>query len=66
LKVVCFSEIQWRYVRTRKQQILSRFPEDWDILFLSSVVAGKKNNAAAATKPGQMTIALASFPATPY
>ncbi len=44
LKVVCFSEIQWRYVRTRKQQIISRFPDDWDILFLSSVVAGKKNN----------------------
>ncbi|MBN2070280.1 MAG: glycosyltransferase [Candidatus Krumholzibacteriota bacterium] len=44
MKIVCFSEIQWRYVRTRKQQILSRFPGDWDILFLSSVVAGKKNN----------------------
>ena len=44
MKVVCFSEIQWRYVRTRKQQILSRFPDDWEILFLSSVVAGKKNN----------------------
>jgi glycosyltransferase involved in cell wall biosynthesis len=44
MKVVCFSEIQWRYVRTRKQQVLSRFPADWDILFLSSVVKGKPNN----------------------
>lgn len=44
MKVVCFSEIQWRYVRTRKQQILSRFPAEWEILFLSSVVAGKRNN----------------------
>jgi glycosyltransferase involved in cell wall biosynthesis len=44
LKIICFSEIQYRYVKTRKQQILSRFPEDWEILFLSSVVAGKKNN----------------------
>ncbi len=44
MKIVCFSEIQWRYVRTRKQQILSRFPDDWEILFLSTVVAGKKNN----------------------
>lgn len=44
MKIVCFSEIQWQYVRTRKQQILSRFPDDWDILFLSTVVAGKKNN----------------------
>ncbi len=44
MKVVCFSEIQWRYVRTRKQQVLSRFPADWEILFLSSVVKGKPNN----------------------
>ena len=44
MKVVCFSEIQWRYVRTRKQQVLSRFPEDWEILFLSSVAKGKPNN----------------------
>ena len=44
MKVICFSEIQWRYVRTRKQQVLSRFPADWEILFLSSVVRGKPNN----------------------
>jgi glycosyltransferase involved in cell wall biosynthesis len=44
VKIVCFSEIQWRYVRTRKQQILSRLPADWEILFLSSVVRGKPNN----------------------
>ncbi|HSG27247.1 MAG TPA: glycosyltransferase, partial [Candidatus Krumholzibacterium sp.] len=44
MKIVCFSEIQWRYVRTRKQQIIRRFPKDWEILFLSSVVAGKENN----------------------
>ena len=44
MKIVCFSEIQWRYVRTRKQQVLSRFPADWESLFLSSVVKGKPNN----------------------
>jgi len=44
MKIVCFSEIQWRYLRTRKQQVLSRFPADWEILFLSSVVKGKPNN----------------------
>lgn len=44
MKVVCFSEIQWRYVRTRKQQVLSRLSADWEILFLSSVVKGKPNN----------------------
>lgn len=44
MKLVCFSEIQWRYVRTRKQQILTRLPGDWEILFLSSVVRGRRNN----------------------
>ncbi|MCK4235504.1 MAG: glycosyltransferase [Candidatus Krumholzibacteria bacterium] len=44
MKVVCFSEIQWQYLRTRKQQVLTRFPEDWEILFLSSVVGGRRNN----------------------
>lgn len=44
MKIVCFSEIQWRYVRTRKQQILARLPADCEILFLSSVVRGRRNN----------------------
>ncbi len=44
LKIVCFSEIQWKYVRTRKQQIIKRFPAEWRVLFLSSVVRGKRNN----------------------
>lgn len=44
MKIVCFSEIQWRYVRTRKQQILSRFPADCEILFLSTVVRGRRSN----------------------
>lgn len=44
MKIICFSEIQWRYVRTRKQHILERLPADWEILFLSSVVKGKPNN----------------------
>jgi glycosyltransferase involved in cell wall biosynthesis len=44
LKIVCFSEIQWRYVRTRKQQILSRFPDDREILFLSTIKRGRRSN----------------------
>jgi len=44
LRIVCFSEIQWRYVRTRKQQIITRFPDEWRVLFLSSVVKGRRNN----------------------
>ena len=43
MKVVVCSEVQWRYVRTRKQQLLGRFPRDWPILFLQSYVRGRPN-----------------------
>jgi glycosyltransferase involved in cell wall biosynthesis len=44
VRIVCFSEIQWKYVMTRKQQVINRFPAHWRVLFLSSVVKGKRNN----------------------
>lgn len=44
MKVVVLSEVQWRYVRTRKQQILGRFPPDWPILFLQAYVRGRPND----------------------
>ena len=41
MKVVVCSEVQWHYVRTRKQQLLLRFPADWPILFLQAYVRGR-------------------------
>jgi glycosyltransferase involved in cell wall biosynthesis len=32
--VVVFAEVKWRYMRTRKRFLLSRFPADWPILYL--------------------------------
>lgn len=43
MRVVVCSEVQWRYVRTRKQQIVSRFPADWPVLFLQAYVRGRPN-----------------------
>lgn len=34
MKIVWFSEIKWNYLRTRKQQIISRKPDDVQLLFL--------------------------------
>ena len=34
MQVVVFSEVKWRYMRTRKRFLLARFPADWPILFL--------------------------------
>lgn len=39
-KLVWFSEIKWDYLRTRKQQILNRFGDDWDILYVEPFKAG--------------------------
>jgi len=43
MKIVVCAEVSWRYVRTRKQQILSRFPADWPILFLQPWTRGRRN-----------------------
>ena len=43
MKVVVCSEVQWHYVRTRKQQLLRRFPAAWPILFLQAYVRGRPN-----------------------
>lgn len=44
LKIVWFSEIKWNYLKTRKQQIIEHFPENWEVLFIESYVAGKSNH----------------------
>jgi glycosyltransferase involved in cell wall biosynthesis len=34
VRVVVFSEVKWRYMRTRKGFLIAHFPPDWQILFL--------------------------------
>jgi len=43
MKILFLAEIKWRYLRTRKQQILRRFPKDWQILFIEPYAVGKDN-----------------------
>ncbi len=43
MQIIFFSEIKWQYLRTRKQQIVRRFPQDWQILFIEPYTAGKPN-----------------------
>ncbi len=43
MKIVWFSEIKWSYLKTRKQQIISRFPADWDVLFIEPFAKHQKN-----------------------
>jgi glycosyltransferase involved in cell wall biosynthesis len=44
MKIIFFSEIKWQYMRTRKQQLVRRFPADWQILFLEPYAAGRPNS----------------------
>jgi glycosyltransferase involved in cell wall biosynthesis len=40
MTLAVFSEIKWEYLTTRKQQLFSRFPEEWRILFLEPYKSG--------------------------
>lgn len=43
MQAVWFSEIKWDYLKTRKQQIISRKPADLQLLFLEPFVKGRRN-----------------------
>jgi glycosyltransferase involved in cell wall biosynthesis len=43
LQIVWFSEIKWDYLKTRKQQIISRKAADTQLLFLEPYVKGRRN-----------------------
>ena len=44
IRILFLSEIKWGYLRTRKQQILRRFPKEWDILYIEPIVARGRNS----------------------
>jgi len=54
--VVVFSEVKWRYMRTRKRFLLSRFPAEWPILFLEPMNRTDPTHVAPVTD-GRVTIA---------
>src|SRR5690349_6625256 len=43
MDVVWFAEIKWDYLRTRKQQLIRRRPDDISVLFLEPFVRGREN-----------------------
>mgnify|MGYP001284482146 CR=1 FL=1 len=44
MKIIWFSEIKWQYLKTRKQQILSRFPNTDEIYFIEPLSSYLNNN----------------------
>jgi len=43
IDVVWFAEIKWDYLRTRKQQLIRRKPDDIRLLYLEPYVRGRDN-----------------------
>lgn len=43
MQIVWFSEIKWDYLKTRKQQIITRKPENVQLLFLEPYAKGRRN-----------------------
>jgi hypothetical protein len=54
--VVVFAEVKWRYMRTRKRFLLSRFPADWPILYLEPMNRTDPTHFAP-VREGRVTIA---------
>ncbi len=55
MQIVVFSEVKWRYMRTRKRFLLTRFPPDWPILFLEPVNRTDANHFRPA-RDGRVTV----------
>ena len=43
MDVVWFAEIKWDYLKTRKQQLIRRKPNDIKLLYLEPYVKGRTN-----------------------
>jgi glycosyltransferase involved in cell wall biosynthesis len=34
VNIICFSDVSWNFLWQRQQQLISRFPKDWNILYI--------------------------------
>ncbi|NTV24662.1 MAG: glycosyltransferase family 1 protein [Chlorobiaceae bacterium] len=58
--LVWFSEIQWDFLSTRKQRLLQRFPEEWQILFVEPFALGRRQHWLP-VKRGRVTVVTIPF-----
>ncbi|MFH1755494.1 MAG: glycosyltransferase [Candidatus Latescibacterota bacterium] len=60
MDIVWFAEIKWDYLKTRKQQIITRKPDDIRLLFLEPYVKGRDNRFAVRSE-GSISCATVPF-----
>ena len=68
MDVVCFSDINWDFLWQRHQQLLTRFPEDWKILYVQPSFIGVMIQRPTRVFPRQVknNIRVVSLPTVPF
>ncbi|MEJ2722268.1 MAG: hypothetical protein P8181_14205, partial [bacterium] len=66
MKVVWFSEIKWNYLRTRKQQIITRKPAGVRLLFLEPFVRAARNSYRVRTEGDIFCATVPFLKSAPY
>jgi len=63
MRVLYISEVQWLSQLSRKHQFVRRFPDDWDVLFLSPInTSADENSFRERTDGGRPRVRYASLP----
>jgi len=58
--LIWFSEIQWDFLSTRKQRLLTRFPDEWRILFIEPFALGRRSHWLPVRR-GKVTVVTVPF-----
>jgi glycosyltransferase involved in cell wall biosynthesis len=66
MQIVWFSEIKWDYLRTRKQQIISRKPADLQLLYLEPYVKDRRNRFGLRTEGDIFCATIPFIKSAPY
>jgi len=66
MQIVWFAEIKWDYLRTRKQQIISRMPAGVRLLYLEPYVKGRRNRFRVRTEGPVFCATIPFIKSAPY
>ena len=66
MQIVWLSEIKWDYLKTRKQQIISRKPADVRLLYLEPYVKGRRNHFRLRTEGDIFAVTVPFIKSAPF
>jgi len=65
MDIVWFAEIKWDYLKTRKQQIITRKPDDIRLLFIEPYVKGRENRFTVYSRGDILCVTVPSVKSVP-